>query len=70
VDPRASLDLEKRKFLPPSELEFWPLGRPASSQSLSRLLPIQGVQVKIIIFLDMFYTAGFYEEDEVSYKTG
>jgi hypothetical protein len=41
VDPRASLDgLESRKFLPPSGLELRPLGRPARSQSLYRLLSL------------------------------
>jgi hypothetical protein len=38
VDPRAFLDdLEKRKFLTLLGLELRPLGRPAHSQSLSRL---------------------------------
>jgi hypothetical protein len=38
VDPRAGLDnMEKRKFLTLSGLEFRPLGRPARSQSLYRL---------------------------------
>jgi hypothetical protein len=39
VDPRAGLDdVEKRKFLILLGLEFRPLGRPARSQSLYRLL--------------------------------
>jgi hypothetical protein len=39
VDPRAGLDDgEKRKFLTLPGLELRPLGRPARSQSLSRLL--------------------------------
>jgi hypothetical protein len=38
VDTRAGLEnLEKRKFLTLPGLEFLPLGRPASSQSLYRL---------------------------------
>jgi hypothetical protein len=38
VDPRAGLeDVEKRKFLARPGLELRPLGRPARSQSLSRL---------------------------------
>jgi hypothetical protein len=38
INPRAGLDdLEKGKFLSLSGLELWPLGRPASSQSLYRL---------------------------------
>jgi hypothetical protein len=38
VGPRAGLDnVEKRKFLILLELELWPLGRPARSQSLYRL---------------------------------
>jgi hypothetical protein len=38
VGPRAGLDdVEKRKFLVLPELELQPLGRPARSQSLSRL---------------------------------
>jgi hypothetical protein len=38
VDPRAGLDdVEKRKFLTLPGLELQPLGRPACSQSLSRL---------------------------------
>jgi hypothetical protein len=39
VDPRAGLDyMEKWKFLTPPVLELRPLGRPARSQWLSRLL--------------------------------
>jgi hypothetical protein len=39
VDPRAGLDdVEKRKFLTIPRLELRPLGRPARSQSLYRLL--------------------------------
>jgi hypothetical protein len=39
VGPRASVDdVEKRKFLILPELELRPLGRPARSQSLYRLL--------------------------------
>jgi hypothetical protein len=39
VGTRASVDnVEKRKFLIIQGLEFRPLGRPARSQSLSRLL--------------------------------
>jgi hypothetical protein len=39
VDPRAGLDdVEKRKFLTLPALELLPLGRPARSQSLYRLL--------------------------------
>jgi hypothetical protein len=39
VGPRFGLDdVEKRKFLTLPELELRPLGRPASSQSLYRLL--------------------------------
>jgi hypothetical protein len=37
VDPRANLDVEKRKFLTLPGLELWPLGRPDRSQSLYRL---------------------------------
>jgi hypothetical protein len=38
MDPRAGLDdMEKRKFLTLLGLELRPLGRPARSQSLSRL---------------------------------
>jgi hypothetical protein len=39
VDPRAGVDgFEKRKLLPPPGLELRPLGRPARSQLLYRLL--------------------------------
>jgi hypothetical protein len=39
VDPRAGLDdVEKRKYLTLPGLELRPLGRPARSQSLHRLL--------------------------------
>jgi hypothetical protein len=39
VDARAGLeDVEKRKFLTLPELELQPLGRPARSHSLYRLL--------------------------------
>jgi hypothetical protein len=39
VDPRAGLDdVEKRKFLTLPGLELRPLGRPARSQSLYRLI--------------------------------
>jgi hypothetical protein len=39
VNPRACLeDVEKKKFLTPPGLELRPLGRPARSQSLYRLL--------------------------------
>jgi hypothetical protein len=39
VGPRAGLDdMEKRKFLTLPGLELRPLGSPARSQSLSRLL--------------------------------
>jgi hypothetical protein len=39
VDPRAGLhDVEKRKFLTLPGLKLLPLGRPARSQSLYRLL--------------------------------
>jgi hypothetical protein len=54
VGPRAGLDdREKRKILPPPGLEPRPLGRPARSQSLSRLsgnyveekiLPLPGIK--------------------------
>jgi hypothetical protein len=38
VDPRTGLyDVEKRKFLTLTGLEFRPLGRPARSQLLYRL---------------------------------
>jgi hypothetical protein len=37
VDPRAGLDMEKRKSLTLPGLELRPLGRLASSQSLYRL---------------------------------
>jgi hypothetical protein len=38
VDPRAGLeDAEKWKFLTLPQLELWPLGRPARSQSLYQL---------------------------------
>jgi hypothetical protein len=41
VDSRAGLDdVEKKKFLTLPGLELRPLGRPARSQSLSRLLLI------------------------------
>jgi hypothetical protein len=40
LDPRARLDMEKRKFMTLSRLELRPLGRPARSQSLFRLLPV------------------------------
>jgi hypothetical protein len=37
VDPRDSLDVQKRKFLTIPGLELRPLGRPARTQSLYRL---------------------------------
>jgi hypothetical protein len=37
VDPRAGLDMEKRKFLTLPGLELRMLGRPGRSQSLYRL---------------------------------
>jgi hypothetical protein len=44
VNPRAGLDdVEKRKFLPLPELEVRPLGRPARSQSLYRLVYPGGI---------------------------
>jgi hypothetical protein len=51
VDPRASLDdVEKRKFLTVPGLELRHLGRPARSQSLSRLL----VYVIYAVYLFLF----------------
>jgi hypothetical protein len=45
VDPRVGLyDAEKRKYLTLLGLEFRPLGRPARSQSLSRLLKYSNKQ--------------------------
>jgi hypothetical protein len=47
MGPRAGLDdVEKRKFLTLQGLEFRPLSRPASSQSLSRLLLEFSIKVK------------------------
>jgi hypothetical protein len=45
VGPRAGLDdVEKRKFLTIPGLELQPLGSPALSQSLYRLLSLLGIQ--------------------------
>jgi hypothetical protein len=51
MGPRSGLDdVEKRKFLAPSELELGPLGRPVRSQSLYRLAipaPYQDYKIQI-----------------------
>jgi hypothetical protein len=49
VSPRAGLDdVEKRKFLTLLGFELRPLGRPARSQSISRLLTLIVVLIKLI----------------------
>jgi hypothetical protein len=54
VDPRAGLDdVEKRKLLTLTELELWPLGRPARSQSLYglRYVPVEGFFSKLLVLI-------------------
>jgi hypothetical protein len=58
VDPRAGLDdVEKRKFLTLPGLELLTFGRPACSQSLSRLPSYGGENIKIFNLKE-----GFEEE--------
>jgi hypothetical protein len=73
VDPRASLDDLKRKFLTLPGLELQPLGRPARSQSLYQLCypssPLHYITKEkciCILTLDMSVCISIYKYNKIA----